>query len=487
MIQTEHARTAGDDGRWAFDLRRFADTIRTAEKPVLHLRLQAGGSDVLLGEIQSDPEFSNIKVHCRPMLGYVALHLQFEQKRSFPDRVARLWPLSIPWRAPIPTAIRDGSCDVSFVLPAEDIPPGTYAAEIAVDDPWLTPRRPARGAPSTAEFRVGDEESEREWLDSLPVDSIEAVIAAAYVLGVVRRPLLEEESGEAAALAVEGLSMACEWNITAVQIAHEMEALGHLLMPHPTGVAKGFVLAAGKQALKESHSLIVALYLMPQAAAQTGTTGPVDDASAAEALWNVCSPFGALLDSPHLETPGVTERVQAYTGIPLERVRECPIAPDPGDFLQVIKVPLQQLEDIRKASALVPKRILDLDTQALVHLEWLLADRKHNFSANRWTILYGDLEYSLPPLPEAVVGRFLAGRIPDVFFHAHPTMRFPQLVYAASLHVVTGGTHSRRAASALQELVPTCPRIVARGLVLAALHLHLPPAESLTPTMETDK
>jgi hypothetical protein len=113
--------------------------------------------------------------------------------------------------------------------------------------------------------------------------------------------------------------------------------------------------------------------------------------------------------------------------------------------------------------------VLDIDNQATVQLEWLIADQREKFSARRWSAINRGLAASLPELPASVARDFLAARAPEVLIQALPEIAFPEVLYAAALHVVTGSMKAVKAASALQQLIPVCPGIVERSLVLAAV------------------
>ncbi|MBA2670377.1 MAG: hypothetical protein H0U67_08415, partial [Gemmatimonadetes bacterium] len=151
-LQEETAYAAGEEGRWTFDLRRFGDTVRVAEKPTLLLRLQVDWREVHLGEVRSDLEVFDLESTCYTAPGITCIHLCFQQRRAFRNRVARLWPLSEPWRPPVEEPIPDDVCDVILRGPADLIPPGLYVAEITVDDGWIQLARPDRLAPATLEL-----------------------------------------------------------------------------------------------------------------------------------------------------------------------------------------------------------------------------------------------------------------------------------------------------------------------------------------------
>jgi hypothetical protein len=131
------------------------------------------------------------------------------------------------------------------------------------------------------------------------------------------------------------------------------------------------------------------------------------------------------------------------------------------------------LEAQLKAVRLIPGRPLDLDTQAAVHYEWLIAHGAGRFSATAWI---GNNEWLLSHgsrLPSSLWATFETVRSPEHIGSVFPIIRFPEMVLLASMLVVTGAQRAYGGANVLRELLPVCPGIVTRCLILASALAHL--------------
>jgi len=470
LLQEESARTAGPDGRWAFDLRHFADTLRTATHPLLRFRLLVDGCGTALAEVRSDLGVTNLRARCRQMPAYNMVYLQFEQGRAFPNRVARLWSLAFPWRAPITESVEDDSTEATILRPVDELPPGPYLAEIAVDDAWIAPTRPKPRSAGAADVYIGTTAELQHWLRSLPDDDAEAVLACAYEMGVVRRELTDEEAEQLVPAAVEALALGHAHQIGRNSLVAAADGIGQLLCPHSSALTRGFIQAASLRRNNDVPLLTVALDLMPKLVPQR-TLDNTDDS--AERLWDLCSPLAAAMDLPHADEGAVRDRIENCIGCTLPEAARRPIVPGVNELVMVLQLPLEQLEAIRRVSGLLPIRPLDLDNQALVHLEWIAACRSHAISVPRWLDQSWHLAREVPTtLAPRAVETFAQARIPTPVLERHPEAALPETVHACALHVMARTPQARQAAEALQKLIPSCAAIVARSLVLAAVHVH---------------
>ncbi len=470
VLQEESARTAGPDGRWAFDLRRFADTLRTATHPLLQFRLLIDGRCTDLAEVRSDLGVTNLRARCRQMPAYNMVYLQFEQARTFPNRVARLWPLAFPWREPITENIADESTEATILRPVDELPPGPYLAEIAVDDAWFIPTRPKPRSAGAADVYIGSTAELQQWLRSLPDDDAEAVLACAYEMGICRRELTDKEAERLVPAAVEALALGHAHQIGRSSLFAAADGIGQLLCSHPAALARGFIQAASLRRNDDVPLLTIALDLMPR----LGPERTVDNSDdSAERLWDLCSPLAAAIDLPHADESAVRDRVESCVGCALAEAARRPIVPGVNELVMVLQLPLDQIEAIRRVSGLLPRRPLDLDNQALVHLEWIAACRSHTISVPRWLDQTWHLAREEPTtLAPRAFELYAQARIPKPVLERHPEAALPETVHACALHVIAQTPQARPAAEALQKLIPSCAGIVARSLVLAAVHIH---------------
>jgi hypothetical protein len=476
VLQEIVANAAGEDGRWAFDLRRFSDTIRSTGEPLLSLVLVVGGVDVCLADVRADLVVSNLRVHQRVVPGYASVTLTWNEPRPLRNRVARLWSLSAPWRPAVSMPIPDDARgEVTISGSDDDITPGCYLAEIAVDDGWATPLRPRATAPTARQMRLGVEEDERHWLGRQRLRDPFTVLSIAMAGdGSAPRSLTPDEVEQVTPAALDAMVLLRDLQGDSVAEA-SVEALARLIVAVPDAMARGAVRAALQWGDNhESPFLRAAIELIPRLARSSAVHVPLSDTAA---LWELCPPLAAALDLPHHRVPAVRARIEQGLGIKLDALADCetvpPTAGRPPQLQLFAGMPLPHLVDLRRACSLLPKRPLDLDMQAAAHFEWLVADKEERFSASNWCTEQHRLLELTSELPTSLATLARAIRTPAHLVSAFPIMPFPELVHLAAWHLAAGSKRAARAGRALRPLLSVCPLLLNRALVLAVAQAHL--------------
>jgi hypothetical protein len=437
--------------------------------------LLVNGFEVDVGAVRAELEIAGLTVHQRIVPGHVSIALTWSESRRLKHRVARLWPLSMPWDKPTVTPVQDDARgEITISGSDEDLPPGYYLAEVGVDDGWATVRRPDLNASWTRQFRLGTEDDERHWLARQRYDDPYAVLASACTLGRISRSLSPDEVQLVTPAALEALWVLREQG-DGTSTSAVVTATAGLVTSAPDALSRGVEAAALEwSAVHNSSVLAPVLDLLPHIQQSSAAGKPLSDSAK---LWELCSPLAAALDLPYVEVPEVKARCELGLGATLGEARGREIIPNTRGRHPALQpfanMPLDALDALRRASSLVPKRPLDLDTQASVQFEWLIADKLKVFSAKDWASAYRGLGTRSSEL-RADLGRdFDAIRAPSHWAGVFPEMLFPELVYVAALHVITGTPSAYRAAGALREFLPSSSGIITSSLVLAAGHAHL--------------
>lgn len=476
ILQDISATAAGEEGRWAFDLRRFSDTIRAAGEPSLNLTLSVEGIDVRVAEVRAELKVDNLRVHQYVVPGHASVTLTWEEQRPLRHGVARLWSLSVPWRPPLVVPIPDDARgEVTISGSDDEITPGCYLAEIAVDDGWVSSQRPTSSASTTRQMRLGVEEDERRWLARQDLGDPFTVLAiAAAGVGTAARFLTPFEIEEVTPAALDAMVLLRDLRGDTVA-EPSVEALARLILVSPEAMARGAVHAALEWSDNhESPFLLPAMELIPRLARTAHSQEPIGDISP---LWELCPPLAAALDLPHHTVPSIRARIEHGLGIGLGAVQGCETVPStsgrPPQMQRFAGMPLPVLKELRRACSLLPKRPLDLDMQAAAHFEWLTADKEQRFSAVSWCAEHRRLLDKTSELPPALSALARTIRTPDHLTAAFPIMPFPELVHLAALHLASGSPAAARAGQALRPLLTICPLLVTRALVLAIAQFHL--------------
>jgi hypothetical protein len=476
VLQALEAYTAGEDGRWTFDLRRLSGSIAQSRESVLSLRLQVNGIRVPIGEVRAELDVADLAVHQRIVPGYAVVSLTWNEVRPLRHRVARLWSLSTPWMPPISEPVPDAAGgEVTIAASDADLPPGCYLAEIGIDDGWTTVWRPRFNDRATRLFRLGTEQDERLWISRLDDTDPLAVLTGALAFGSLSRGLSPCEVKLVTPAALDALWVAREQGGGAAAPAI-LAGVTTLITSDQDALVAGVEAAAGSwEDAHDAPLLAAVLDVLARLPHSPAALAPPQDS---EKLWEVCPPLAAALDLRHTSAPFLRARSEAGLGATLEEAQQREVIPPVRGRLpqlqKFIGMPLEVLESLRRASGLAPKRPLDLDSQAAVQFEWLIADKRRMFSAEGWCATHRGLAASVHELRPDLVRGFESLRAPERLLAVFPALRLPELVHLAALDTITGTPSAWRAVTALRELVQVCPGIVTRALVVAAVHANIP-------------
>ena len=477
--QSGECETAGADGRWSFDLGPFAETIRSSEAPLLAFHLRVGVHDIHVADIVAKVNVRGLRADARVADDFTAVRLSFIQERNVGGRISRLWSLERPWESPVSSTIPDGACEVE-IAGYDTVPPGRYIAEIAIDDPWLTPRRPGPGAPNTACIRVGhplEATARRSRLDSEPLKLLERAAAGDPI----------DDATDPAVLAPVAREAAITLDALLEQIPPSQPGHGGfltvraLLCGEPELFLRGLVEAVATGDVDSERVPRIALRTLGRVR-RSGEV--VDDGELLAETWQASPCLAACFDVPAADVdPDAASRCEQHLGW-----RPSPEVPDPagGKVTQnEAGRSGEELSSMRHFLGLVPQRHLDPETLQMANFEWLVAEKEASGSAevdeydgrpSSWYYRYRALADVEPTLgttfaTDALQAHADARRPPrGTFEWAH----LAEVVLAAAAHFVGRSEQSKTARPALEMALGFAPRLVMHDILLA-LALELAP------------
>jgi len=470
ILQTVIGRTGGDEGRWSFDLRPFASAIRESGESLVALYLKVGIYDVLVVELRSEVEVKNIRISEWTDSVFTRIGVTFEEARPLRGRIVRLWPLSQPWLAPLQELIPDDATgSASLIYPSRKLPPGVYLIQIAVDSGWIESGRPKRDAPGTAEFRIGAPYAERLWAEDHSDTDPLGVLTRAYMTGSLS---MSASGGMVQAVGKEAwsaLATAAEYSDWSDAERQQLAVAAFLAMD-PRAAGEALILAVAGRLVSASQALAASLAVI--ATIQYRQRGESCQLST-EGLWEVCPPLALAIQLATGAESGAQWLLEQL-GIEGHALEDCQIFPHEKALMPFVQMDACQLDGLRLAANLLPRRILDTESQAAVQFDWLGADRQHRFSARDWAAANHRFADVLPALPGAIEHRFRTMQPKTLVAAFGREIEFPAVVFAASLHLAAQKAFAFRAAGALQDLAEICPGIVSRSVTLAVALLHWP-------------
>lgn len=450
--------TVGDSGRWVFDLGPLASTIQSSDADRLSIHVSIGIRDIRVADVISGAQVQRL-------LAYVdgnVLRVAFEQHRAVRGRVLRLWSTMSPWKPPVRAAIADGDTQTSIPID-ERIPPGSYLAEIAIDDPWTQAVRPRARDFTVRPVNVGDREQTDEWLEGLdPADSKTLVT---WVLGGYRGDPafpIERLTDAALEIAISFKVLLGDTDLGQPN-ATRFGKLANVVSARDTILAE--VLARAKELdtgdeFLDRLNLRLVEFMDP-------TSDELDD-SLMTSVWSAAPAVATLLDLPWAELDEVAaDRCRLHLGWAPGGTD-----PDPAGarVSQLeLRAPAYQLRDLRFALGLKPVSLLDPETRMLATFDWLLAQHdadvtKDDAGPRGWfkrhsTLLALD-GIELPTGAMAVLEPHLCARMP--LYGTETWAAVPALLLAAAVQHRWASTVSQRwrALAALEEALPWARRLV---------------------------
>ena len=180
LQQAAPVRAAGIQGRWAFPLSQFRDTILASGLATMNLYLVADDTRTRAIDIVAHYEIAELQVQIHEIVGHEALlDARWHENRRFKNRQLKLWSQHRLWEPPVCVGIPDDAdgyfCETLNILP------GPYLAQIALLDDWITPRRPSPDSEDTFEVIVGSSEDVglqlRMLRPAIPLEALELVVS----------------------------------------------------------------------------------------------------------------------------------------------------------------------------------------------------------------------------------------------------------------------------------------------------------------------
>jgi hypothetical protein len=442
------------DGRWAFDLGQFGDTIRTELTARLQLKMAVGSDLVVAAVVVARVVATDFTVSLdgKDQSGTM---IAFSQARTLVDRVARLWSLQRPWDPPVSISSPD---DAGFVaVPRTIASPGHYRVEIAVNDPWTTPSRPARGAPSTADVLVGSAETVLERQVHLEASGPVGLLEFATVNGIWPSELHGPDLAEVSGLALDGAAALLADLEEGQPPSRPLQLLaGIALADFPVALD---AIASRFSEERLDHGTILSTVLISLGSHRL-VAPPVFSETVMRTIWQACPPLASLADVPSARgwDTDASDRCQQFLG--WRPGQETDIRS--GMSLTELELKPAQLRLIHQGLGLVPREILSWDNWALASFDWLLIAREQDW-IQRWWRRYGwlsEVSVGATSLDERLRLRSPA-RHPDAW------AAFPQATLAAALHIIRGDSDRFAAAEALRAAVGFASRLVVHDLCLA--------------------
>jgi hypothetical protein len=464
LQQSDRVKTGRGDGRWAFDLALFRDTLRSVEGSLAEFHLVVGLRPVTVMRVRSSVGVTAVSAEGGFETGEALVAVAFVGAPGVQHRVARLWPVDRPWAPVIAEMIPDGTDRIEVKRSAEALPPGRYLVEVEVDDGWTTPARPMSGAGNTVLVTVGDDTDRTEYLQRLASGDGLAIMERALHTRHIARPLLPAELidlGPAALACILFLGVDPDPGLRPPSGLH---VVGKLLCADPQAFASAVTGAAADGRLGPREALLLALLLGERL--HKVSVLPIDDDSA-RMLWSTAPALAALLDLANHPDDLRDARLRAALGwIPADGVEQLFTGAPVDQALAGRSAEL--LELLRSNIDLVPQAVLDADTLVIANFEWLIAARSERFDVRRFWGAWSR---------QVTTTDLTAGMTDHLDRRTAPAgteawASFPRLTLAAAIRLAQTGGEEEWAADLLREAADHAPKLVERDIVLAqALHV----------------
>lgn len=470
--------TGGDDGRWAFSLAEFADTIRLSELARLQLQLicntKATEVEVHLASIAARYEVSNIAVESimSDSEEFTCCEVTFQENHHFRDREIRLWPRIRPWEKPKVIAMDERDHNSCLFSLDSATPPGPYTLEIAITDPWSVPTRPKHADCNLAEVTIGTKHDLSRHLDSLdasrPLEALELFLCdrLSWNYG------LQEHALEILpCVAVSLVSLLGEYGPEALT-KQIFSKLTETLLIRPELLAKWIAHEAGTS-MSRVELLQFAVAILPDAL--DCLTEPTDR-QILDVLWSLSPVIGALFTPYRTGDNMAAAYWQHFTGwnpaMPQgsDDTGEQDRLPSRGGGIQhrfttLSPERLSELAAILRPDEVKPLRWVGYLEGAFELLQSAWQDRP---AVERWRSSHSRLNDQRARL-EKVHETYLEALAPEP--HTAGWCQFPQDLLAGAFHLVSYSGERVKATTALWEASTFAPTLAERSLLIA-ITLH---------------
>lgn len=462
LQRTDIVRPGRQEGRWIFDLARFADNVRQSDAAAFELTLDVGARPVTVATIGRTLDIRRLEAHSRVAADAVFVHIEMDMRRAVQGRVLRFWPLDRVWAPPHAVALPDDTTDAFDVdADVEQLPPGRYLVQLALDDGWSRPRFPGIGEPGTTVLAVGTRADAERWLEARPVDdpivALERTILdkrisrrfEAWELSLVRRPAL-------------------------LTIVHRLREHGARAFADPVVLTLRLLLLADGDALagavvevledeEASTAELTKVFIGLLACGDRVAPPPTDD-RLIRSLWDALPLAAAIIDlQPGRFSGPAGDRALEFLGWdPVEGVEALDVAPAINQ--REIGLEADQLASIQRHLDLIPRRLLSEDNRISGSFEWIINAKSGCFDAPAWFHQHRRLQPPIEQLDE-ITRAHLDARAARP--GTEPWAAIPQLILGAALDLLLRRDRAPEAARLLIDAVDFAPRQVARDLALA--------------------
>jgi len=146
-----------------FNLRKFNDSLRESQQPLLDLMLYFEDPDIqpcMLARIRVRWEIELLEIKQMREGKTRRVVIKWRDLGKSSDRVIRLWPVDIPGINMLEYQIPDSISEKEIVETVERLPAGIYTLQFAVNDPWADekPEYPGIDAENCQNVVIGDAE-----------------------------------------------------------------------------------------------------------------------------------------------------------------------------------------------------------------------------------------------------------------------------------------------------------------------------------------
>jgi len=461
---SEKFMTGRGEGRWLFDLGRFAGTMAGSDSPRFSFVLGVGSRPLTVARVLPAWKVKVTDCHARLSDGYAVVDISFDEERPLKDRVVRLWSLDRLWEQAIRVPIPDGERRNATIGGDQLVPAGRYLVELAVDDGWTTAVRPPAGSDNVRAVTVGTPEDINQRLWSVSTDDPLAALEVAVATGRIPRHFEDDELDVVVPAALSSALVMLEQEGSRVAGSREFSAVASIVSLSPAALATAIVDAAesGEASTQDLLGLAIAL-------AERRRLGfPFEAFAGAESslrsLWEISPAMASLLDLEQLLAGGGGERAREFLGWDPEAEDTEIFVGEPVDQ-KWIGMRADDLRHIQRMVEVLPKRLLSSDALLPANWEWLLAHKDSPALVEGW---WREARTLADPIESnSLVETHFAARQPPT--GTQLIARIPQATLGAALHVVRDSPRSAEAARCLMDAAAFAPRLVTRDLVLARL------------------
>ena len=452
---------SGPDGRWSFDLMTFADTVRAADRPELHLQLNVDGQAHPIGSVVTRYVISELSLESLvdADAGETLLVVHFQENRPFSRRELRLWSTSRPWSAPVRFAISDDCRGDIELLAGPEVLPGVYLAEVAVADDWIPATRPV-GDHDARRVSVGSDADHAAHLQSLDSDegrgALELIMEKSPRVGPLSDEAVVAVGGELITAFTSVLDPPTKRTFT----EHRFRQLKELLFQVPDLLARAVpdFLADSRRDETDAAQLSIAL-------ACDAFDCPLENATDAERrrLYRSAPILAAAADSWISNTNAADRWADHFGWDP----RGAP--PESGEGIDSLVVLMNRsaadLQAIREILEIDEIRLLTATGLQAAMFSWLVSSYLDGFRLTReWQGAYGRLNDTRLRRDDRFTG-YLDALTPSG--KAPGAARFPADLQAAAFHMIRFGGERDAATLALWKAHPIAPALVERSILLA--------------------